>query len=165
MRQVNRANRIVGGVETEVNEYPWMVSLVDGSGYYHFCGGSIISSQWVVTAAHCAVGPCAAGYASRSSVNHNSFKRTVARIPHQPSRESQRLTRYVTFVCYEVRKGLAKVHMSKLYLQIQMDTCIHPLLFSTQTSRILTNANQRVALVSCTENPTVTKANPRGTSV
>jgi len=54
--QVNRANRIVGGVETEVNEYPWMVSLVDGSGYYHFCGGSIISSQWVVTAAHCAVG-------------------------------------------------------------------------------------------------------------
>ncbi|XP_069974237.1 ovochymase-2-like [Penaeus vannamei] len=54
--QVNRANRIVGGEETEVNEYPWMVSLVDGSGYYHFCGGSIISSQWVVTAAHCAVG-------------------------------------------------------------------------------------------------------------
>jgi len=51
---VNRANRIVGGVETEVNEYPWMVSLVNGNGYYHFCGGSIISSQWVVTAAHCA---------------------------------------------------------------------------------------------------------------
>ncbi|XP_037804514.1 transmembrane protease serine 9-like isoform X2 [Penaeus monodon] len=53
---VNRATRIVGGFETEVNEYPWMVSLVDGAQLYHFCGGSIISDEWVVTAAHCAVG-------------------------------------------------------------------------------------------------------------
>nr|XP_027218648.1 transmembrane protease serine 9-like [Penaeus vannamei] len=48
---VNRATRIVGGVETEVNEYPWMVSLVNGGGLYHFCGGAIISDEWVVTAA------------------------------------------------------------------------------------------------------------------
>ncbi|XP_068173778.1 transmembrane protease serine 5 isoform X1 [Antennarius striatus] len=43
--------RIIGGVEASLGRWPWQVSL-----YYsnrHTCGGSIITSQWVVTAAHC----------------------------------------------------------------------------------------------------------------
>ncbi|XP_008307721.1 transmembrane protease serine 5 [Cynoglossus semilaevis] len=43
--------RIIGGVEAVLGRWPWQVSL-----YYsnrHTCGGSIITSQWVVTAAHC----------------------------------------------------------------------------------------------------------------
>ncbi|XP_071768959.1 transmembrane protease serine 5 [Centroberyx gerrardi] len=43
--------RIIGGVEATLGRWPWQVSL-----YYsnrHTCGGSIINSQWVVTAAHC----------------------------------------------------------------------------------------------------------------
>ena len=52
----NRGSRIVGGEETEVNEYPWQVGLIDGQGMYLFCGGSVISNQWILTAAHCAVG-------------------------------------------------------------------------------------------------------------
>ena len=43
--------KIIDGTETEINEYPWMVSLqLSGD---HFCGGSIISEDWILTAAHC----------------------------------------------------------------------------------------------------------------
>lgn len=43
--------RIVGGSKTTINQHPWQVS-VQRSGV-HFCGGSLLSSTIVVTAAHC----------------------------------------------------------------------------------------------------------------
>merc|ERR1719422_2964349 len=54
--QVNRGTRIVGGQETEVNEYPWQVGLVSSWGTSPWCGGSLISNQYVMTAAHCTEG-------------------------------------------------------------------------------------------------------------
>merc|ERR1719278_2435992 len=52
----NTANRIVGGEETEAHEYPWQVGLVSASGSHPWCGGTLISSQHVLTAAHCTDG-------------------------------------------------------------------------------------------------------------
>uniref|UniRef100_A0A3Q3X683 trypsin n=1 Tax=Mola mola TaxID=94237 RepID=A0A3Q3X683_MOLML len=43
-------DKIVGGYECTRNSVPYQVSLNSG---YHFCGGSLISSTWVVSAAHC----------------------------------------------------------------------------------------------------------------
>jgi len=52
--------QIIGGVETGVNEYPWQVMLTitftntySGRQDSFRCGGSVISDQWVLTAAHC----------------------------------------------------------------------------------------------------------------
>ena len=52
----NRSMRIVGGQETEVNEYPWQVGLVSKRGRTPWCGGTLISDRHVMTAAHCTAG-------------------------------------------------------------------------------------------------------------
>jgi len=51
---VKKTSRIVGGTEVDPkNKYPWMVALMDGTGSSQFCGGTLVASKYVVTAAHC----------------------------------------------------------------------------------------------------------------
>lgn len=45
----------MGGVDTGVNEYPMMAGLVDFEESQVFCGSTIISRNYVLTAAHCVV--------------------------------------------------------------------------------------------------------------
>lgn len=42
--------KVVGGVDVDIKDYPWQVAVDYG------CGGSIIGESWVLTAAHCVGG-------------------------------------------------------------------------------------------------------------
>lgn len=44
-------SRIIGGRDVSHGKQPWQVSLQDER--EHFCGGSLIAPQWILTAAHC----------------------------------------------------------------------------------------------------------------
>ncbi|XP_076651455.1 trypsin-1 [Halictus rubicundus] len=64
------SGQIIGGEDARIEEVPHQVSL-QSSGF-GFCGGSIISENWVVTAGHCMVYPAdwitvRAGTATKSS--------------------------------------------------------------------------------------------------
>lgn len=47
--------RIVGGEEIDIIKVPWQVNIQTAQMKHH-CGGSIISEQWILSAAHCFYG-------------------------------------------------------------------------------------------------------------
>ena len=91
-------SRIVGGTTASMSEYPYQV-LVYFDGY--MCGGSLISTQYVLTAAHCTVNDAGETYApsafqvyaglqNRGSLARNSFNpyfqyRTVSVVLTNPN--------------------------------------------------------------------------------
>ncbi|CRK55009.1 secreted trypsin-like serine protease [Alloactinosynnema sp. L-07] len=68
---------IVGGVNA-TQTYSFMVSLQSTSGG-HFCGGSLIKANWVVTAAHCVQGKSPSSVQARIGTTNRTSGGSVAR--------------------------------------------------------------------------------------
>ncbi|XP_034946313.1 protein masquerade [Chelonus insularis] len=51
-RSYSRDGRVVGGEDADANEWCWQVALINSLNQY-LCGGALIGTQWVLTAAHC----------------------------------------------------------------------------------------------------------------
>ena len=114
--------RILYGNETDVNEYPWQISMwIDKS---HFCGGTLITDQWIVTAAHCV-----------DLQYKNHFKRiSISLGDHDVSKYSdapnvfRKLKRIIRFPTYDnnlIDGDLALLHLSDpvpMSSKIQFDT-------------------------------------------
>lgn len=77
---------IVGGQTVSISEYPYQISLQTTSGS-HFCGGSIIDDEWIVTANHCVDGQSAGNMrirAGSTAKNSGGQIRSVAQIIMYP---------------------------------------------------------------------------------
>ncbi|RZC37402.1 Trypsin domain containing protein, partial [Asbolus verrucosus] len=66
--QVEDETKIVGGFEANKDDYPYVVSLRNTNNN-HFCGGTLVDSMHIVTAAHCVIG----GYAKYVVVGCDSL--------------------------------------------------------------------------------------------
>ncbi|KAM8825427.1 trypsin-1-like [Synchiropus picturatus] len=89
--------KIVGGSNAEAGAWPWQASLhklSSGGTPFHFCGGSLINNQWILTAAHCFPSTSTVGltvYLGRevqSGVNDNELAFSVSQVINHESYNS-----------------------------------------------------------------------------
>lgn len=77
---------IIGGVAATEGQVPWQVSVQRGS--FHFCGGSIISPNYVLSAAHCFRGLTAAQITLRYNTLRSNSGGLLAKVAEIISHES-----------------------------------------------------------------------------
>ncbi|XP_076594234.1 trypsin-1-like isoform X1 [Chaetodon auriga] len=94
-------DKIVGGYECERHSQPHQVSLNAG---YHFCGGSLVNENWVVSAAHC--------YKSRVEVRLGEHNIRVNENTEQFIRSS-RVIRHPKYNAYNIDNDIMLIKLSK----------------------------------------------------
>lgn len=80
--------KVVNGVVVNAGELPWMISIRDNDGFA-FCGGTIITPEYSVTAAHCKEFTNLRYYMITSGHTQRSYRRSKSEVGFQESKLSK----------------------------------------------------------------------------
>ncbi|KAF7652549.1 hypothetical protein LDENG_00095320 [Lucifuga dentata] len=94
-------DKIVGGYECKPYSQPHQVSLNSG---YHFCGGSLVNENWVVSAAHC--------YKSNTEVRLGEHNIKVTE-GHEQFIRSTRSIRHPNYNFYTLENDVMLIKLSR----------------------------------------------------
>ncbi|XP_028419437.1 serine protease 27 [Perca flavescens] len=140
--------RIVGGEDAPPGSWPWQASLQNDDS--HFCGGSLINNQWVLTAAHCVpfinLGTVVyLGLQSLPGPNLNAVSRNLSVItPHPSYGLATNVNRFDNDLC-----------LLKLSAPVSFTHYIQPICLAAENSTFNTGVGSWITGFGITDNGTV----------
>jgi len=118
--------RIVGGELAADGEFPWQVSLrtVGGIGQTHFCGGSIIDKDWVLTAGHCCAGQLPLTmHVVAGGIQLNTFE------DEEQTRNLQKIIGHPNYDSNTISNDICLLHLQE---SLQFNDWVQPIALPTQ---------------------------------
>ncbi|KAA0702234.1 Suppressor of tumorigenicity 14 protein -like protein [Triplophysa tibetana] len=118
-------NRIVGGQNADVGEWPWQVSLhfkTDG----HVCGASIISNKWLLSASHCFIQPNSPDHKEPSNWKTFSGMRDQLN-PDRTAVQERNLKTIITHPSYNPMSYDYDISLLELSQPLNFTNTVHPI--------------------------------------
>jgi secreted trypsin-like serine protease len=94
-------SKIINGELAVAGQFPFLVQLYNKTGYYNFCGGSLIGAFHVLTAAHCTDGAAASElqiWAGSLNLNNGGYKVDVQAIYIHPDYDAATISNDVSVI-------------------------------------------------------------------
>ncbi|XP_020341777.2 tryptase-2 isoform X1 [Oncorhynchus kisutch] len=112
---------IVGGKDAQKGRWPWIVYLLitDDTGIFN-CGGSLLTEEWVLTAAHC-VDP------NDNPIRDNSFIRLGTNSLNEPSVFYRTISRIVSHPQYQRLAQLHNIALVKMSEKVSFSSLVKPM--------------------------------------
>lgn len=112
--------RIVGGQVTKPHEFPWMVGISFNDTW--FCGGTLLSPRWVLTAAHC-------------TTNAKVAEVYIGAHKFEQGREELKTTHFINHPGYRMDAIANDVALVKLPKEVEYSPKIRPACLPLRASR------------------------------